>query len=116
MYRGTKALNFKGLCIGELRNNSVPDKNLRVVREGHVASDKVRNSFLNPSDNLLLPTSCICVRGASNVLKVSFLKFGKIMIFLGKKDEKERKSVILNFSFFPLNRQKSLTEKYTPLL
>ncbi|XP_023330774.1 zinc transporter foi isoform X2 [Eurytemora carolleeae] len=26
--------------LGELRNNSVPDKNLRVVREGHVASDK----------------------------------------------------------------------------
>jgi zinc transporter 10 len=26
--------------LGELRTNSIPDKNLRVVREGHVASDK----------------------------------------------------------------------------
>ena len=77
MYRGTKELKFKGLCIGELRNNSVPDKNLRVVREGHVASDKVRNSFLNPSENLFLPTSCICVRRASNVLRVFPLNLEK---------------------------------------
>ena len=99
MYRGTKALNFKGLCIGELRNNSVPDKNLRVVREGHVASDKVRNSFLNPSDNLLLPTSCICVRGASNVLKVSFPEFGKIMIFWRKRMKKKEKTLYSVFHF-----------------
>ena len=43
--RGTKELKFKGLYKGELRNNSVPDKNLRVVREGHVASDKVKITF-----------------------------------------------------------------------
>ena len=39
---------------GEMRTKSaVPDKNLRVVREGHVASDKVKKDLKLCRDGIL---------------------------------------------------------------